>query len=342
MNIFKQQIRKRLNMVSNLEPFIVSSKQITYNSIFCFNPTTITLYGRDNNDANNKMREILIDSIINNKVPSQYYYSIVWNNMRQRLMTYISSLFPLVPEEHIPSVTYECKTMAGRTYNYDFLITQHISATSETTQRKVEFKFNARRVEDCPQFLSLSTKQKTYDSEITDAEYFYDAYVDRLTQMYGLPPIDRETYLKHVHQTSYDRHPWFKKIYAMEDTHIQEKKRLVDESIHNYLVEYYLPNLLFSMDYLKSKIMNTQSRKTYMIYFPQTKTFLKDEITENELNIDYENVSIKEGKNNNIHTVVFHTSRVEGSPRTTEIRMLLRWRNHAGILNPAWQISIRR
>lgn len=335
MNFLQKQIKERLNYVKELIPFTVYNQHINYSSIFAFKTTS----NRDQNDANNKIRETIIAAVINNQIPESYYYSIIWYNFKQRLINFIISLFPL--DETIKS-TYHCKIMAGRRYNYDFLVSQNDSHGNQI-QKKVEFKFNSCGVTDCPQFLSLSTKsndtQPTFPSY---AEYFYDNYVELITQLYSLPPIERNHYLKLVHQTNYDRHSWFKQLYLRENEHIKEKKKLVDESIHKYILEFYIPNIEELVQPLKQKFLNTQSGKIYMLYIPKDKEFIKDEITQDELNIYAENITIQTGNSDNIHTVVFHTSKEPGTPDTTEIKMLLRWRNHAGILNPAWQIAIRR
>jgi hypothetical protein len=335
MNFLQKQIKKRLNYVKELPPFTIYNKQINYSSILFFKNTS----NREQNDANNKIRETIIAAVINNEIPEQYYYSIVWYNFKQRLINFIISLFPL---GETTESTYNCKTMAGRNYNYDFLVTQ-TNIHGNQLQKKVEFKFNARGVTDCPQFLSLSTKQTDIQFNFPSyAEYFYDNYVEQITQMYSLTHIERTTYLKLVHQTNYDRHSWFSQLYSKEIEHIKDKKKLVDESIHKYILELYIPNIEEIVEQLKNKLVNTQSGKIYMIYSPLTKSFMKDEITQHELNINPENITIQSGSKDNIHTVIFHTARAPEEPDSTEIKLLLRWRNHAGVLNPAWQISIRR
>jgi hypothetical protein len=75
-----------------------------------------------------------------------------------------------------------------------------------------------------------------------------------------------------------------------------------------------------------------------MLYCPKEKKFYRDDITPEELTISEEHMGIQVGKNGNVHTLIFYT----GEDKTTSINLLLRWRNHAGILNPAWQISINR
>ena len=51
--------------------------------------------------------------------------------------------------------------------------------------------------------------------------------------------------------------------------------------------------------------------------------------------INKDKFKLKSGNHGLFNTIIFYND-------YTEIHMLLRWRNHAGILNPAWQISIKR
>ena len=47
-------------------------------------------------------------------------------------------------------------------------------------------------------------------------------------------------------------------------------------------------------------------------------------------------IDLIKNKDGLINTIVCSTK------SDTKVNMLLRWRNHAGILNPAWQISLKR
>lgn len=330
---FQIKCKQRMAIIRQLPPFSHSKMELDYKSIFTFS----SFADRARNDANNRTREPLISAVINGAVPQGYQYSIVWRKFTQRLMEFLSNLFST--NQHTPT-GYTCRIMAGRNHNYDFLVTATYSGGIPPVSKKVEFKFNARRITGCPQFLSVSSKANT-----TYAEYFYDNCVERITTLYGInTAISRNDYLKTVHQTNYLKHEWFNTIYQLEnegDEKHKEKKRIVDDSIHTYLTDHYLAdvdNLEEAIQFWNNKFRETQGDKIYMLYCPTEKKFYRDEITNRELTISAEHMGIQMGRANNVHTLVFYT----GENGNTSIKLLLRWRNHAGVLNPAWQISIHR
>ena len=79
-----------------------------------------------------------------------------------------------------------------------------------------------------------------------------------------------------------------------------------------------------------------QSQKIYMIYNPKDRKFYNDKISEDECTITSIN-SLKKGNHQKYNTVIFNTKN-----ENTSLHFLLRWKNHLGILFPAWQISIKR
>lgn len=334
LKTFVIKCKQRMAVVRHLPEFSHNKTAINYESIFTFT----TFADRARNDANNRMREPLISAIINGDVPQEYQHSIVWRKFTQRLLGFLRDLFS---ELSVPSPSkYTCKIMAGRNHNYDFLVTATFPGGNPPVSKKVEFKFNAKRITGCPQFLSVSSKANT-----TYAEYFYDNCVGQITELYGIASaISRADYLKSVHQTNYSKHEWFKTIYKLEiegDEKHKMKKHIVDTSIHTYLTEHYLvdvDNVEQAIEFWNNKFRETQGDKVYMLYCPTEKRFYRDEITESELTISAEHMGIQLGRANNVHTLVFYT----GPDRDTSIKLLLRWRNHAGVLNPAWQISIHR
>jgi hypothetical protein len=89
------------------------------------------------------------------------------------------------------------------------------------------------------------------------------------------------------------------------------------------------------LEKISKKLIDTQSQKIYMCYDPSKNNICTDFINDNELSIT-DIKELKKNKDGMIHTIVCSTK------SNTIINMLLRWRNHAGILNPAWQISIKR
>ena len=286
------------------------------------------LDGKDKNDINNKLRENIIKKIINTDIPDKYYkYSLQWFTLRENINNFIDKI---VENEKINLGKYrsiECKIKAGRKFNYDFDIVYNFKDNIEVI-KKVEFKCGASKIADCPQFISLSSKFNT-----KYAEYFYDNYIDQISKLYGTDiKISKEDYLKNLFQTSYKKHKWFLYIYENEEKYIEEKKELVNKSIDEYLNSI---KDTINLEQLTNKLIETQSQKLYMCYDVIKNKIVLDSITDDELTI----TKVKELKKNKeglVNTIICSTK------SKTTINMLLRWRNHSGILNPAWQISLKR
>ena len=103
------------------------------------------------------------------------------------------------------------------------------------------------------------------------------------------------------------------------------KDAVVNKSITDYL-NVYGPTL--NIPALTQKFRDTQTNKHFALW--SDGTFHYDRITDNEMS----NLTIKECRKGNCLVIC------AGNACTYE--MLLRWRNHKGILNPAWQISMKR
>jgi hypothetical protein len=96
-------------------------------------------------------------------------------------------------------------------------------------------------------------------------------------------------------------------------------------SITDYLTQY---GNTINIEYFTEKVRTTQSDKIYILW--HNGKFYIDKIHDNEMSGIYFH-SIKNG----------NVIELKSSSNTT-YSLLLRWRNHKGILNPAWQISMKR
>ena len=90
----------------------------------------------------------------------------------------------------------------------------------------------------------------------------------------------------------------------------------------------YLQTYIETIDLetIQTKIKESQMYKHYFLW--DLHQFHIDEFKEH----DFANLTFIEIKNNNV--IVLKTS-------TSIFHLLLRWRNHKGILMPAWQISLK-
>ena len=287
--------------------------------------------GRDNNDKHNGNRENMIYAMINNLIPEEWFSSETWNQLRSKLFIFLQKYHP--GEQS----SYVCKKLAGRKYNFDFLITNGMDY-------KNEFKFNGKSVTDLPQILSLSTKFDIGDITLY-ADYMFDeGFVSKISELYNIPTPQKEEYINFVHQTNYHKHPWCNYIYTHEDDinpsvaviYMGLNKKKQKHLIADYSIHKYLHSIKDKIDLQKitNKLKQTQLDKHFMLYI--NGDFNHDKIIEDECTIKHID-SLKKGNHGMCHTIVLQTNK-----ETTKIHMLLRWRNHFGVLNPAWQIKIVR
>jgi len=326
-----------------LLPFIYLGQKISVVSSYVFTNSESTKTERSQNDKNNKMREAIISAIINNRVPATYYLTERWRNLKTAVIGFLqpccfgsdaSASAP--PPQHI-----ECIPAAGRGHNYDFAIVS-TNADGVSTTHHVEFKFNAAKVSDAPQFVS-PMKPSQYLSGSYE-EYFYDKYMTTIAAMAGgsggvlLP--DRAEWLKQIHNNTPACVKHLQdKYYAgcsasSQFTHhandiafYETCKKLSSESIREFITHHDLDIAKLS-DYLRE----SQDGKTYMLFQPASSAGATPVITLQRVNpADYTIVSCIKNPEKSRYECVTQSGK--------NIRVLLRWKNGNGIAFPAFQIS---
>ena len=276
---------------------------------------------RSSNDQNNKLREKIISDIINSNIPEEYYQDSRWSNLKSALFDYIGKITNGEQLEHV-----ECKIKAGRKYNYDFeLVVNH------DTKYHVEFKYNAERISDLPQFANVS-KVSRYLSNNFES-YFYDNYLPRISEMGQLALPDKGAYLKQVHGPKPKCMMDFKNKYyagcsrSSQCDHTKESEDFYNfcnevsrEAIQNYISSYDL-NASELTNYLSA----TQHSKVYMLY--KDGKFYAETINADDFEIvECERVPSK---------YVYVATLANGH----RLRILLRWKNGNGIAFPGLQIK---
>jgi hypothetical protein len=289
---------------------------------------------RSANDTVNKIREKVLENVV--APPLEYLqdtdYGHLWQHVHNEWNAIISTI--------IDRSTYsslELKLLAGRGNNHDAnLICRSTSSTMDRIDKiiKIEFKYGAKSICSIPQFLSLQTNQPTLKmfNEPYDI-FYYNHYIDLYIACdpAGItePKPILDIYLKCVRNTDYTIHPFFTQLKEREPIAKLNKNKVVNDSIRDYLSRY-----AHSIDttQLTQKIIQTQQDKIYLLWSNQK--FHLDEIHINSIrHIEFAAISNKGNviqlrAGVGMHRLAFH--------------MLLRWRNHKGILNPAWQISMKR
>jgi hypothetical protein len=274
--------------------------------------------GREANDANNKTREHTVVNIINN--PAQFTDPL-FAPLIHELTSWISAK---KVQLGIPAdAPVQVRQRGGRRFNWDF------DLTLDQTTIKVEFKFGATSVKDLPEFFNPAANYEFHPGE-SYARFFFQNFLQQVCAIYNIPHTMTEAdYVKRVHGTS-KTPPLFQALYDAENAGTAEqkfaKKVLVDQSIAQWL-ELVAPRT--DLAAITRSFQASQAGKHFMLC--KDGLFYSDAIHPDEL-IATGTPAVRLGK-----YLVIQSAK----PGTTH-EMLLRWKNHAGILYPAWQISMKR
>lgn len=275
------------------------------------------------NDAENKVRESIL-VFLANPLPTEYADDAKWSHLYTR---FHDALRSICGQDYF---RVEIKKLAGRLHNYDLLVTFYDAANVEIRIAKLEFKHNSRSLDKVPQILSLQDRFGLVP-ELSYTKYYYetalDTYLATVNYTNVKPSLDE--YMAIVCGTEYARCPMTQYMYANEGSGDNKKRctAIVKESIRGYLDKYAA-----TVDIVKlnTKLMDSQMGKHFLLW--DLDKFWIHTYSAEDLCIRGENgITVKNG-----NTIVLLSDNYE-------YHLLLRWRNHAGILNPAWQIkAIRR
>lgn len=333
-----------------------ASKQCPVEFITTFFETST----RSENDATNTKRELVLGQIGN--PPKEFMedetFGEHWKHVKKEFDATIATIAVStnVPQ---PYTSYQIETKGGRKFHYDGIvkfynnqsdqsdtITAPATTAQATASRKIEFKYGSSNINDIPQFLSLPTKCgmfRNHDAATSTPTpkyelFWYQKYLDKyiacdpqLTCIEGDTPAppkpSLEDYLRFMPKTNYDVNPFFLHLKECEVNFKKEKAKVVNDSISEYLSSFGQD---LDINMFTEKIQESQKDKIYILWGKDMKLHI-DSISQEEMS----GICIKNIKNNNAIVL-------ESSLAKTTYSLLLRWRNHKGILNPAWQISFKR
>jgi len=273
------------------------------------------------NDKYNKMREEILESILDNKYDmfiSDEEYGIYWKNLKEQWGTVLQKIYAK------PYDSIKIKQKGGRAYNYDFDVS-YLKDKQVVDTLKVEFKCGGTIIGEIPQFFNADANKLFLPGY---ASWFYDNYVTKKEPWTKFEAVSKETYMKEIYKNS-SKIPYFNKLYDAEkaDKDLYKlKANLTAESIATWLDSNY-KNL--ELEELSKEFIRSQSAKIFVLWDKDTfyvDTFDKDELTVSKI------VGIK---NKNVILVNSQNSKIQ-------YELLLRWKNHLGVLKPAWQISMKR
>lgn len=286
--------------------------------------------GRGDNDMTNKIRE----NVILNYDKCYIYkdddeYGKHWTGFIDNLHTTLRALC------EVPHQDIHIDAMGGMKNNYDFNVS-FIGLNQEfITKKKLEFKHNNSKVSKLPQFLELFDKDCIDKFDMCDeryASFYYDNWIDKYLAIDNDATVivlkpDKVTYLKHVSDITY-KHPFYNALYLSKAKHLKEKRKLVQDSIHQYLEKYIDPTSLsssFNFDKVAQKIKESHTDKVYLMW---------DCSKFHTQVINVADIQIK--KIIKFDKLCFD---VEVEHFEYNIRIRLNWGNNAGIANPRWKYS---
>jgi hypothetical protein len=305
--------------------------------------------GRHQNDKNNKMREAIIGAIINDCVPVTYYHTERWRALKTAVDGFLHECFAsyAVGCGDAGYSRVECIQTAGRGNNYDFSVKFFARDTPTVAcVCNIEFKFNAAKVSDTPQFVS-PMKPSQYLSASYE-EYFYDKYLMIIAAAAASTAIpDRAEWLKQIHNNAPVCVKHLQDKYyagcanssqftnAADDITFYELcKKVSTESIRAFISDHDLDIVK-----LTKYLCESQDGKTYMLFQPAPAEApagvagaFAPTITLQRIDpADYIIVSCVKNP---------AKSRYECETESgKKINVLLRWKNGNGIAFPAFQIS---
>jgi hypothetical protein len=267
---------------------------------------------RANNDATNKAREAFLVTLPTAPAqPENARYTALHSGLHTTVggLCAEADRFTLVQK-------------AGRHFNYDFDAVFHVGSTIMKIE-KLEFKHNASEITDLPQFLSLGANALPFG--VLYAAFYYDKYLAAYvaTDAGITEPIpDRATYLAKVYNNNYDSLPFFRQLYSRESTAKAAKAKIVNTSIAEYLAVH---GTSIDKAAISDALWSRQEGKKFLLW--NCCTFNIRELTREDLTVT-EIVRIHRG-----NTLIVKSA-------TQTFGLLLRWKNHKGILYPAWQIKL--
>jgi hypothetical protein len=285
------------------------------------------------NDAENKIREDIL-VFLQNELPPEYAIHEKWRNLFDRFHETLRTLCP-VEYRHLSVIK-----KGGRTYNYDFEViyfgsipenAQTSSLTGEIGEEihriNVEFKHNSNSINKIPQILSLQDRFGLMEA-LSYSEYYYTYYLDAYLaaiEYTGEKPSQTE-YISLVSGISYEKHPMFIYMRSAENGPNKIKSaNIVKESIHTYLHTYIEK---FNVEKFTKKLLETQINKIFLLW--DLTRFNVETMTDQGCKILH--IQLKQPKTKKTNTIIALSVKYE-------YQLLLRWRNHNGVLNPAWQIK---
>jgi len=275
--------------------------------------------GRGANDANNKLRETILAGLFNGLF-TEFLADSRWSDLKTKFQEALETIAKAA--QLVPPFVMTLQQKGGRGYNYDFLV------VINGKEFHVEFKSGGTSVTNIPEYFNPAA-DKPFHSELY-ARFFYRNYLPAIVALKPeIGPIPaEEVYMAEVHKNS-SPVDFFKKLNDGNDTKsvfYKQKSAMCKASITAFLEKYSASTNLAK---ITEEFQRSQENKWFLLY--SGGVFRHDQIKPEEL-IAVAATGIRNG-----NKLVISTA----APGTKH-EMLLRWKNHLGVLYPAWQIDMKR
>jgi len=273
------------------------------------------------NDKYNKLREEILANILKDTYKSfmeDTQEGKFWINLQNQ---WKETLDKLVTKDY---TSIEIKQKGGRQYNYDFDIS-YMKENTLVETFKVEFKYGGTKIDEIPQFFNADANKSYLPGY---AEWFYDNYVIKEPPWINYTAPAKDLYMKEIYKNE-SKIEYFNKLKEDEKNNVffyKFKRQETAKSIKIWLEENYTK---LDLNILTKELLRSQEDKIFILW--NKDTFTIDKFVKEDLEVD----KIIKIKNNNTIIVNSKSYKIQYS-------MLLRWKNHSGILKPAWQISMKR
>jgi len=284
---------------------------------------------RSTNDAINKKREKIICELGNNNISTEWLSNEKWQILDHEISRVIESLKP----ENFTNYTFICK--GGRGKNYDLELTFYNNIT-ELKKYKLEFKYGANEINDCPQWVSPMKPSQYFDRSYE--ELFYDEYLPRLCERYEENIPNKETYMKDIHHNKPDCTTILKEKYNKGNKKHNSTSLYTGEQcdidnynfakqLNNESIRHFLETATLNVEKMNQYFKDTQKDKIYLLWNEGSFNIR----TRNEEDYQINSEPLTRKNNNSLRGKT-----ISGYP----IKILLRWKN--GVALPALQISSPR
>ena len=301
-----------------------------------FEPAT---YSKAFNDAENKKRERVVASIINEPADGRRLLrdTIANKNLFDSVCTALdSAIAELRTMQTNVNESWELKVIrrGGRQYKHDFdLVFRHDTVEVVVP---VEFKRTGRVCEQ-PQFWQPTVRSAglLQPGVSNYAEYFFDNYYGELQRITGCSSTTREFYLNKVFGTTYLELP-FSQLHAFAKTSPSNQNKL--KQLHLVSRHEYIAHLLslddggLDMGELQD-LLYQQLSKWFLSWDPLEPRFVWEQLKHEELTLT-RTVEPSRTRADELKGLVLPTSTGQ------KISFLQVWRNNPCVKMPAWQVSL--